>query len=191
MLDTVAIAKPVVDAAGRVVNQKLYEEDQSTAIGDALATAVERLKPIKAKSKVIILLSDGVSNAGLLSPEEAAEIAKTLGVKVYTIGIGSAKPTTVSIPGLFGQAMTMPMRVEFDERALKRIADATGGQYFNADDTESLKNVYTAIDQLEKSVSEGRIYTDYRDLYEYPLMIGLALFILYVVLTSTRFRTLP
>jgi Ca-activated chloride channel family protein len=132
-----------------------------------------------------------VSNSGLLSPEQAAQIAKTFGVKVYTIGIGSTQPTAVSIKDLFGQMIQMPTRVEFDERALRRIADATGGQYFNAQDTESLKNVYAAIDQLEKTVSEGRIYTEYRDLYDYPLLIGLALVLVYVVLRSTRFRTLP
>ncbi len=191
LLDTVKIAEPVVDAAGRVVNKKLYEEDQATAIGDALATAVDRLKPIKAKSKVIILLSDGVSNAGLLSPEEAAQIAKTFGVKVYTIGIGTTHPTGVPMPSLFGQTMMIPTRVEFDERALKRIAAATGGQYFSAEDTESLKDVYAAIDKLEKTTSEGRIYTDYRDLFEYPLMIGVVLLLTYTVLTATRFRTLP
>lgn len=191
LLDTVKIAEPTVDAAGRIVNRKLFEEDQSTAIGDALATAVERLKPVKAKSKIVILLSDGVSNSGLLSPEQAAQIAKTFGIKVYTIGIGSTQPTAVSIKDLFGQMIQMPTRVEFDERALRRIADATGGQYFNAQDTESLKDVYAAIDQLEKTVSEGRIYTEYRDLYDYPLLIGLALVLLYVVLRSTRFRTLP
>lgn len=191
LLDTVKITEPTVDAAGRIINPKLLEEDQSTAIGDALATAVDRLKPIKAKSKIIILLSDGVSNSGVLPAEEAAEIAKTFGIKVYTIGIGSANPTAVPMKGLFGQTMMMPVKVEFDERALKRIADMTGGQYFNAQDTESLKDVYAAIDQLEKTTSEGRIYTDYRDLYEYALLPGLTLLLLQVVLTSTRFRTLP
>jgi Ca-activated chloride channel family protein len=191
LLDTVKIAEPTVDAAGKIVNPKLLQEDQSTAIGDALATAVDRLKPVKAKSKIIILLSDGVSNAGLLSPEEAAQIAKTFGIKVYTIGIGSAKPVSVPVKNLFGQTVMMPMQVEFDERALKQIADATGGQYFNAENTESLKDVYAAIDQLEKTVSEGRIYTDYRDLYEYALMPGLVLLVLQIVLINTRFRTLP
>lgn len=191
LLDTVKIAEPVVDASGRVVNQKLFEEDQSTAIGDALATAVERLRPTKAKSKIIILLSDGVSNAGILQPEEAAEIAKTYGIKVYTIGIGSANPTAVPVQGPFGQTMMMPVKVEFDERALQRIAETTGGQYFNAQDTESLKDVYAAIDQLEKTPSEGRIYTDYRDLYEYALLPGLMVLLLQSILTSTRFRTLP
>jgi Ca-activated chloride channel family protein len=191
LLDTVKIAEPVTDAAGNVVDKKLLQEDQSTAIGDALATAVDRLKPVKAKSKIIILLSDGVSNAGVLSPEDAAQIAKTYGFKVYTIGIGSNKPIAVPVQGMFGQTMMMPMKVEFDERALKQIAETTGGQYFNAEDTESLKEVYAAIDKLEKTTSEGRIYTDYRDLYEYALLPGLALLLSYTVLISTRFRTLP
>jgi Ca-activated chloride channel homolog len=191
LLDTVKIAEPVVDGAGRIVNPKLLQEDQSTAIGDALATAVDRLKLVKAKSKIIILLSDGVSNAGLLSPEDAAQIAKTYGIKVYTIGIGSTKPASVPMKDPFGQTVMMPVKVEFDERALKSIADTTDGQYFNAENTESLRDVYAAIDQLEKTVSEGRIYTDYRDLYEYVLLFGLVLILSQVVLVSTRFRTLP
>jgi Ca-activated chloride channel family protein len=191
LLDTVRIAEPVVDAEGRVVNPKLLQEDQSTAIGDALATAVDRLKAIKAKSKIIILLSDGVSNAGILTPEEAAQIAKTFGIKVYTIGIGSTKQVDVPMANPFGQTVMMPMQVEFDERALRHIADMTDGQYFNAEDTKSLRDVYAAINQLEKTVSEGRIYTDYRDLYEYALLPGLALLLLQVVLASTRFRMLP
>jgi Ca-activated chloride channel homolog len=191
LLDTVVIAEPVVDAAGRIVNPRLLQEDQSTAIGDALATAVDRLKEAKAKSKIIILLSDGVSNAGVLTPEQAAELAKTYGIKVYTIGIGSTKPIAVPTTDLFGRTIMMPTRIEFDEQALREIADATGGQYFNAEDTESLREVYAAIDQLEKTVSEGRIYTDYRDLFEFALMPGFALILLQVVLVSTRFRTLP
>jgi Ca-activated chloride channel homolog len=191
LLDTVKIAEPTVDAAGRIVNPKLLQEDQSTAIGDALATAVDRLKAVKAKSKIIILLSDGVSNAGVLTPEEAAAIAKTYGIKVYTIGIGSSKPVGVPVKDLFGQTVMMPMQVEFDERALRHIAEATEGQYFNAEDTESLRDVYAAIDQLEKTESEGRLYTDYRDLFEYALAPGLILLLLQVVLVSTRFRTLP
>ena len=118
LLDTVKIAEPTPDAAGRV-DQKLLQEDQSTAIGDSLATAVDRLKTVKAKSKIIILLSDGVSNAGVLPPEEAAQIAKTFGIKVYTIGIGSSKPVTVPVKNLFGQTVMMPVKVEFDERAFE------------------------------------------------------------------------
>ena len=191
LLATVKVAEPVVDAAGRVVNPKLFREDESTAIGDALATAVDRLKAIKAKSKIIILLSDGVSNAGILTPEEAAQIAKTFGIKVYTIGIGSTKQVGVPVENSFGQTVMMPMQVDFDERALKHIADVTDGQYFNAEDTKSLRDVYAAINKLETTVSEGRIYADYRDLYEYALLSGLALLVLQVVLASTRFRTLP
>ena len=191
LLDTVQIVKPTVDAAGKVINPKLLQEDQSTAIGDALAMAVDRLKPARAKSKVIILLSDGVSNSGVLRPEEAAQIAKTYGIKVYTIGIGSNKPTTVPMKTPFGQTIMMPVKVEFDETALRHIAEVTDGQYFNAEDTQSLKEVYAAIDQLEKTVSEGRIYTDYRDFYEYALLPGLALVLSYVGLINTRFRTLP
>jgi Ca-activated chloride channel family protein len=191
MLDTVKIAEPVVDAAGRIVNPKLLQEDQSTAIGDALATSVDRLKPVKAKSKIIILLSDGVSNSGILQPEEAAQIAKTFGIKIYTIGIGTTGVAPIQVTDAFGRTMMMPHEAEFDEDAMRRIAETTGGQYFNAGDAESLKNVYAAIDKLERTVSEGRIYTSYRELFEYALLPGLALMLLQVVLVATRFRTLP
>jgi Ca-activated chloride channel homolog len=191
LLDTVVIAEPLVDAAGRIVNPRLLQEDQSTAIGDALATAVDRLKDVKAKSKVIILLSDGVSNSGVMTPEQATELAKTHGIKVYTIGIGSTKPVRVPTTDIFGRTVMVPARIEFDERALREIADATGGQYFNAEDTESLREVYAVIDQLEKTVAEGRLYTDYRDLFEFALLPGFALILLQVVFMSTRFRSLP
>jgi Ca-activated chloride channel homolog len=191
LLDTVKVAEPTVDAAGRIINPKLLQEDQSTAIGDALATAVDRLKPVKAKSKIIILLSDGVSNSGVLKPEEAAKIAKTFGIKIYTIGIGSTGMAPVQVTDPFGHTMMMPHQVEFDEEAMRAIAETTGGQYFSAEDTRSLKNVYAEIDKLEKTVSEGRVYTSYRELFEYALLPGLALILLQVTLVATRFRTLP
>ncbi len=191
MLDTVKIAEPIVDAAGRIVNPKLAQEDQSTAIGDALATSVDRLKPIKAKSKIIILLSDGASNSGILQPDEAAELAKTFGIKIYTIGIGTTGVAPVEATDPFGRTVMVPHELEFDEAAMRRIAETTGGQYFSAQDTASLANIYAEIDKLEKTVSEGRVYTSYRELFEYALLPGLALMLLQVVLVSTRFRTLP
>lgn len=190
LLDTVKIIEPVVDAGGRLVDQQLAIEDQRTAIGDALATAVDRLKPVKAKSKIIILLSDGVSNIGVLKPEEAARIAKTFGIKVYTIGIGTNEGSPVRDP--FGNVMgIMPARVEFDEEALKEIAKTTGGEYFNVQNTETLKNVVAKIDELEKTKIEGRRYTSYKEYYGYALYPGFALVLLEIILATTRFRTLP
>ncbi len=181
LLDTVDIARPMIDSSGNMVNRNLLQEDQSTAIGDALALAVDRLKESKAKSKIIILLSDGASNSGIMSPEEAAGIAKTFGIKVYTIGIG-----TVS-----GSLPMQAVDTDLDEETLRMIADTTGGQYFNAQNSESLKQIYATIDKLEKSASEGRRYTQYGELYESWLWPGLALLLAQVVLVSTRFRTLP
>ena len=189
LLDTVEIPKQITDSNGRVLNGQLLQEDMNTAIGDALAVAVDRLKSIKAKSKIIILLSDGVNNTGVLSPNEAAKLAKTFGIKVYTIGIGTTGTMRAIDP--FGRAIVVPVPYDLDEDTLKMIADVTGGRYFNAQDAESLKNVYAAIDKLEKTETEGRRYTEYRELYEYALFPGLFLFLAQAVLVSTRFRTLP
>jgi Ca-activated chloride channel homolog len=191
LLDTVKIAQPIVDAQGNMLNRELLQEDQATAIGDALALAVDRLKDVKAKSKIIILLSDGGSNAGVIQPDEAANIAKTFGVKVYTIGIGTTGVAPMRMTDAFGRTVLRQVQVELDEGTLKAIADTTGGRYFNAQDTQSLKEVYAIIDKLEKTASEGRRYTEYRDLYEYALLPGLTLLFAQVALACTRFRTLP
>ena len=192
LLDTVKIAEPILDSSGNIVNRALFEEDRSTAIGDALALAVDRLKSVKAKSKVIILLSDGASNSGVLPPEEAANIAKTFGIKVYTIGIGTTSGMTVMpVTDPFGRTMNVPVPADLDEHTLKMIAEKTGGRYFNAQDSESLKEIYAAIDKLEKTVSEGRLYTEYRELYEFALFTALVLILGQIVLVSTRFRALP
>jgi Ca-activated chloride channel homolog len=191
LLDTVKIAGPVVDSQGNMINRNLLQEDQSTAIGDALGLAVDRLKLAKAKSKIIILLSDGGSNAGVIPPEEAANIAKTFGIKVYTIGIGTTGVAPMRDIDPFGRSVLRQMRVELDEHTLKMIADTTGGRYFNAPDTQSLKEIYAVIDKLEKTVSEGRRYTEYREFYEYALLPGLVLILAQIALVSTRFRTLP
>ncbi len=191
LLDTVQIADTKRDPSGQPLDPKFVGPDCKTAIGDALATAVDRLKNVKAKSKVVILLSDGASNAGELPPEEAAKIAKTFGIKVYTIGIGSTGMAPMQVQDMFGRKMVRVVPLEFDERTLRMIADTTGGQYFEANDTESLKNVYAEIDKLEKTVSEGRVYTQYREFYEYALFPGLALLLVQITLVSTRFRTLP
>ena len=131
--------------------------------------AVERLKPIKAKSKIIILLSDGESNAGVVDPAEAAQAAKTYGIKIYTIGIGTTGIVPMPAEDAFGRQVLQSVMVQIDERALKMIADTTGGKYYNAQDTETLRNIYAEIDQLEKTTTEGRLYTEYRELFSYAL----------------------
>ncbi len=191
MLDTVKIPQPIEDSAGRVINAALLKEDMSTAIGDALALSVERLEKIKAKSKVIILLSDGESNTGAVTPEEAAHVAKTFGIKVYTIGIGATGFAPIPVFDAFGRKVLERVPVRLDEDTLRMIAKTTGGKYYNAQNTEALKEVYADIDKLEKTTNKGRIYTEYREFYEYALFPGLVLILAQVVLVSTRFRSLP
>jgi Ca-activated chloride channel homolog len=191
MLDTVKIAEPIKDSRGNIINQRILGEEQATAIGDALAMAIERLMPIKAKSKIIILLSDGESNAGVVDPAEAAQAAKTYGIKIYTIGIGTTGSVPMPTEDAFGRPVLVSVMVRIDERALKMIADATGGKYYNAQDTQTLRNIYAEIDQLEKTTTEGRLYTEYRELFSYALFPGLGLVLLEMLLACTRFRSLP
>ncbi len=191
IVDKTEVARPVYDDQGRIINQKLFEEEQLTAIGDAIAMAVDRLKDAEAKSKVIILLSDGSNNAGVVLPEEAAAAAKAHEIKIYTIGIGSAGMAPFPAIDPSGKKVLVMQPVEFDEQTLAMMADVTGGKYFNARSTEALEEVYAEIDQLEKTKNEGLIFTQYRDLYRYPTFAGLGLLLLGIVLVSTRFRSLP
>jgi Ca-activated chloride channel family protein len=191
LLDDVKIPEPIKNRRGEIINERLLQEEGATAIGDAIAAAVERLKSVEAKSKIAILLTDGESNMGALEPLEAAKIAKTYGVKIYTIGIGTNGPVPFPTTDMFGRSVTINQVFPLDEKTLKTIAETTGGKYFNATNTESLKNVYAEIDKLEKTVSEGRRYTQYRELYGFALLPGLCLILLEIALVSTRFRTLP
>jgi len=191
VLDTVEIPEPIHDSAGRVINAPLLDEDLKTAIGDTLALAAQRLKDVKATSRVIILLSDGEQTAGLIDPVEAAKAAKTFGIKIYTIGVGTTGMAPMPVTDPFGGKHLRAVPVRLDEKTMKAIADTTGGRYFNAQSTEALEEVYGEIDRLEKSVTEGRLYTEYREWYQYLLFPGLGLILLEVILVSTRFRSLP
>lgn len=162
-----------------------------TAIGTALATAVNRLRASDAKSKVVILLTDGVNNAGQIDPLTAAETAQALGVRVYTIGVG----TTGEAPYLlddprFGRRYVRVV-VRIDEDILREIARRTGGQYFRATDPEALTRVYEAIDRLERSQLEGRRPVTRIDRYAWLLAGVLGLVALEGVLRGTIFRRLP
>ena len=188
---TIKIPEPIYDEQGRMINERLLQEEHATAIGDAVTTAIDRLKDAKAKSKVIILLSDGEQTAGVLQPKEAAEAAKAFGIKIYSIGIGTTGRAPFPVVDARGRKELQWAEVRLDEQTLSMMAETTGGQYFNAKDTEALKQVYAEIDKLEKSHTEGRLYTQYRELYEYLLLPGLGLMLLQIVLVSTRFRSLP
>jgi Ca-activated chloride channel family protein len=169
----------------------LPAEEGATAIGDALATAADRLRNVDAKSKIILFLSDGEQTFGVLSPMEGAEIAKTFGIKIYTIGIGSNGEAPYLVTDMLGRCRTIMQQVSIDEAMLKNIAETTGGNYFNARNTKALEEIYAEIDQLEKTIHEGRIYTQYSELFRYPLLTGSGLIVLYAVCTCTRFRRLP
>ena len=191
IVDQVEIPEPLRGAGGRVVDQDFLQEELSTAVGDAIVLGIERLKDAPAKSKVLILLSDGESNAGIVDPEQAAEVAKTFGIKVYTIGVGSTG--TAPFPGkdLFGKPALVARKVHLDEKSLKQIAETTGGRYFNAKTTAALEEVYRSIDELEKTETEGRLYTEYLERFPLPLILGALCLLLELALGSTRFLTLP
>ncbi len=144
--------------------------EDGTAIGDAISLAVEKLAGLdageqeKIQSKVIILLTDGENNAGQLEPVQAAELAATMGVKVYTIGIGTKGHAPFPVTDPFGRKTVQMMQVNIDEATLTKVADVTGGKYFRATDTDSLAKIYAEIDQLEKTKVEAKHYVDYREL---------------------------
>jgi Ca-activated chloride channel family protein len=190
-LDAVEIPQPVLDDQGRLLNERLLQEEMATAIGDAVALAVDRLKQVEAKSKVVILLSDGENTAGVVTPEEAARTARQFGVKIYSIGVGSSGLAPFPTTDRFGRQAITRQRVRLDEATLKMMADTTGGRYFNARDSGALESVYAAIDQMEKTVSEGRVYTQYNDLYLRLLLPGLAMLLLDAVLRTSWLRTIP
>lgn len=165
--------------------------EDGTALGSGLGTAVNRLRDTKAKSRVVILLTDGVNNVWKVQPMDAAKAAKEFGVRVYTIGAGTrgVAPMPVSMGGrIVGY---QPMPVEIDEQLLKQIAELTGGQYFRATDTDSLREIYQQIDKLEKHVVETVKYEDWRELFPWFLGPGLGCLLLAVTLQHTRLRRLP
>lgn len=164
--------------------------EDGTAIGSGLATSVNRIKESKAKSKVIILLTDGVNNRGSISPAKAAEIASTFGVRVYTIGVGTNGTAPFPVQTAFG-IKYQDMEVEIDEELLTQIANVTGGKYFRATNKSSLQKIYEEIDQLEKTIMDVREYTKRTEEY-LPFAIACALLLLLeMLLRNTILRTLP
>jgi len=147
-----------------------------TAVGVALATACNRLKDSKAKSRVVVLLTDGQNNTGIISPATAANIAMSLGIKVYTVGVGTRglAPFPVDDP-MFGRRLVQ-MQVDLDEETLQQIAKATDGEYFRATDAEELTTIYDKIDELEKTTIETKTFANYTD--KYPLFVFPALLLL-------------
>ena len=165
--------------------------EDGTAVGSALATAVNRLRASTAKSKFVVLLTDGQSNAGRITPQTAADAAKALGIKVYTVGAGSRGLAPFPTQDLFGGTVYRPVQVDIDEETLKKVAATTGARYFRATDTASLRDVYAEIDRSEKTPYEAPQYLDYRELYPWLLWPALACLLLEMGLGETVLRKLP
>ena len=162
-----------------------------TAIGDGLATSVDRLKDSKSKSRVIILLTDGENQGGLIDPLTAKEIAKSIGIKVYTIGMGSEGFAPVPTQGASGEVVIQRQKVNIDEPLLKQIAAETGGLYFRARDNSGLADIYSSIDKLEKTRIDVTTLKRFTERFEPFALAALALVVLEMVLRFTVFRRLP
>jgi Ca-activated chloride channel homolog len=183
-------------------------QEDGTAIGDAISLAVDKLSTLErerdqaVKSRVVILLTDGENTAGEIAPMEAAELAAAMGIKIYTIGVGTKGRAPIPVGRTrSGQTLVQYELVNIDERMLENIADATGGKYFRATDTDSLESIYAEIDQLEKTKVETQQFVDYRELavqsaridnhYLPPLLlVALLMLVARVILMHTLFRRL-
>lgn len=180
--------KAVLKSAIENIRNGLLED--GTAIGDGLSTGIDRLRSSKSKSKVIILLTDGENNGGLIGPDNAKEIAKAFGVRVYTIGVGTEGYAPYPEKTELGVVMRQ-QKVTIDEKLLKAIAGETGGKYFRAKDNAGLENIYKEIDNLEKSKVEISTITRYTEKFFPYVMIALAFLLLELVLRFTIFKKFP
>ncbi len=179
-----------------VLNRLLDQVDigmleDGTAIGVALATACNRLKDSTAKSRVVVLLTDGQNNTGIVDPVTAAKVAAALGIKVYTVGVGTKgmAPMPIDDP-IFGRRL-VSVQVNIDEETLTNIAELTKGQYFRATDREELYEIYERIDELEKTRIESETYTNYTDRFAWFVWPALGIFLLEVILAQAWLREIP
>ena len=164
--------------------------EDGTAIGLAIAQGVNRLKDSKAKSKVMILLTDGVNNRGEIDPITAAQIAQTFGIRVYAIGVGTIGEAPYPVQTPFGiRYQNVP--VDVDEKTLQKIAEMTAGQYFRATNNRTLKAIYNEIDEMEKTRIEVKAYRSYTELFYLWAFAGLAALLIEFALSSTILRKLP
>lgn len=164
--------------------------DDGTAIGLGLANAVSRIKDSQAKSKVIILLTDGVNNAGEIAPVTAAEIAKAFGIRIYAIGVGTQGKAPYPFQTAFG-VQYHDIDVEIDEPTLKQVAATTGGQYFRATDNASLKEIYSEIDKMEKTKISVQQYSKKQEEYKNWALLLFALLLVEILLRNTLLRNIP
>ena len=165
--------------------------EDGTAIGNGLATAINRLRESEAKSKVIILLTDGVNNRGEIAPLTAAEIAKAQGIRVYTIGVGTEGMAPYPAIDMFGNITFVNQKVEIDEKTLTAISDMTGGKYFRATDNAKLKASYDEINQLEKSKVEVTEHVSYHELYLAWVLAALGLLLAEFLLANLVLKRIP
>jgi len=166
-------------------------DEGGTAIGMGLATAVNRLRDSSARSRVVVLLTDGANNEGQIGPEAAAAAAKALDVRVYTIGVGSTGQVPLTVQDRRGRKFKQMQYFELDEELLQSIADTTGGQYFNVRDAGGMEAVFETIDSLEKTEIESRERVLYRELFGWILFPAVGLLLLERTLVGTRLRRIP
>jgi len=165
--------------------------EDGTAIGSALTAALNRLRDVKSKSKICILMTDGQNNAGQVPPLTAADAAQALAVKVYTIGVGTRGTAPYPQIDPFGRKVYRQLPVDIDEETLTQIAKKTGGKYYRADNTDTLRAIYADIDRLEKTEAEVKKYQRYRELFAWLVLPGLVLLLLEIILSNTVWRKLP
>jgi Ca-activated chloride channel family protein len=165
--------------------------EDGTAIGSGIAASLNRLKNTKAKSKVIILLTDGRNNVGNISPLVAAEAAAALKVKIYAVGAGSRGPVLYPAKDFWGNKVYQQIEVDLDEETLQKIASITEAKYFRATDTDSLRKIYGEIDKMEKTPIEDKGYLEYNELFYLFLLPGLGLLFLEILLSNTFLRKIP
>lgn len=196
----------------KIVAREESQQEDGTAIGDAIALGVLRMEDMtkrrealnanRIKSKVLVLLTDGEQTRGDLTPIQGAELAQAAGIKVYTIGVGTRGIAKAPGVDFLGRDTLVDIRVNIDEPTLKEIAKTTGGEYFRATDTESLRDIYARIDELEKTETEEKRYLQHAEMatqwvklgsLNYPplLLVALVCLALEVILTNTRFRKIP
>jgi len=165
--------------------------EDGTAIGMGLATAVNRIKDSNARSKVVILLTDGVNNRGDIGPVTAAEIAAGFGIRVYTIGVGTHGSAPVPLQDVYGRTVTRNMPVEIDEEVLQKIAETTDGTYFRATDNNKLREIYQQIDQMETTRLDVKQFSRKKEEYFPFLLAAMILLLVEILLRYTVFRTIP
>ncbi|MDA1277572.1 MAG: VWA domain-containing protein [Verrucomicrobia bacterium] len=170
---------------------KLDTIEDGTAIGSALTACLNRLRDQASKSKIIILMTDGQNNAGDVPPLTAADAAQTMGVKIYTIGVGTRGTAPIPQIDVFGRTVYRQINVDIDEQTLEKIAVKTGGNYYRADKSSDLRNIYAEIDSLETTDIEVDKYEKHQELFPWLVLSGLVLFLLELILGHSVWRTLP